>query len=152
MNRFQWYVMGSVLTVGLLGLAHEAFGEVPAEVSSTNSQCKPRMLKGSYVYANSGFVVSGSDQIPFAQAGRDVFYGDGTFTGAATVNTNGAVARIVYSGTYTLNPDCSGAATLTDNLGGISHFDLFVSNSGTVLTYVQTDPDYVTATFELRRD
>ncbi|MCY1078771.1 hypothetical protein [Archangium lansingense] len=152
MKLFQWYVMGSVLTVGLLGLAHEAFGEVPAAEASTSSQCGPGILKGNYVYANDGYIVSVSGQVPFAQAGHDLFQGDGTLTGASTVSTNGVITRIVYTGTYTVAPDCTGTATLTDNLGGTAHFDFFVTKNGTVLTYVQTDAGYVTATFELRRE
>jgi len=152
MKRFQWYVMGSVLTAGLLGLAHEAFGEAPVAEPSTNSPCKPRMLKGHYVYANDGYIVRGSERIPFAQAGHDLFQGDGTFTGSATVSTKGEITRIVYSGTYTIDPDCSGTATLTDNLGGTARFALFATKSGTDMTYIQTDPGYVTSTFELRRD
>ncbi|WP_147445661.1 hypothetical protein [Corallococcus aberystwythensis] len=116
-----------------------------------HSQCKPRMLKGSYVYANSGFFVTGTDRIPFAQAGRDVFNGDGTLTGSATVNTNGVSSRIAYSGTYTLDSHCRGTATLTDNTGVTDHFDFFVTKNGETMTYVQTDPGYVTATFEVRR-
>ncbi|WP_164008580.1 hypothetical protein [Pyxidicoccus trucidator] len=152
MKRFQWYVMGSVLTAGLLGIAHEASGEVPAAETSMNSACKPSMLKGNYIYANDGYIVSGSDQVPFAQAGHDFFKGDGTLTGAATINTNGVVTRIVYTGTYTVAPDCSGTATLLDNLGGTAHFDFFVTKNGAALAYVQTDAGYVTATFELRRE
>lgn len=152
MKRFQWYVMGSVLTVGFLGLAHAASGEGLAEDPSMHSQCRPGMLKGNYVYANNGYIVSGPTQIPFAQAGHDFFQGNGTLTGAATVNTNGEVTRIVYTGTYTVKPDCSGRATLNDNLGGTAHFDFFVTKSGDALAYVQTDAGYVTATFELRRN
>ena len=110
------------------------------------------MLKGNYVYANSGYIVSGPTQLPFAQAGHDFFQGNGTLTGASTVNTNGEVTRIVYTGTYTVKPDCSGSATLNDNLGGTAHFDFFVTKGGEVLAYVQTDAGYVTATFELRRN
>jgi len=152
MKRFQWYVMGSVLTAGLLGLAHEAFGGTPAAELSTNSQCKPSMLKGNYVYAGDGYIVRRSERVPFAQAGHDFFQGDGTFTGSETVSTNGEITRIVYSGTYTLEPDCSGTAKLTDNLGVTAHFDLFVTKNGTDLTFIQTDAGYVASTFEVRRD
>jgi hypothetical protein len=152
MKRFQWYIMGSVLTAGLLGFAHEASGEDPAAELSTNSQCKPRMLKGNYVYANDGYIVTGPDRVPFAQAGHDLFRGDGTFTGSATVSTNGVFTRVVYSGTYTLAPDCSGTAMTTDNFGVTDHFDFFVTKNGEALTFIQTDAGYVTSTFEIRRD
>ncbi|NMO18099.1 hypothetical protein HPC49_19220 [Pyxidicoccus fallax] len=152
MKRLQWYVMGSVLTAGLLGLAHEASGETLEAEHSANSQCRPRILKGHYVYATDGYIVSGSERVPFAQAGHDFFQGDGTFTGSATISTNGEITRVVYTGTYTLKPDCSGTATLTDNLGVTSHFDMFVSKNGTEVTYVQTDAGYVSSAFERRRD
>ncbi|ATB41549.1 hypothetical protein CYFUS_007015 [Cystobacter fuscus] len=152
MKRFQWYVMGSVLTAGLLGVAHEASGEAPAAEPSMISQCKPSMLKGHYVYATDGYIVSGSEQIPFAQAGHDLFQGDGTLTGWATISTNGEITRIAYSGTYTLDPNCGGTATLTDNHGDTTHFDFFVTKNGANMTYVQTDAGYVSSAFELRRD
>ncbi|PTL79760.1 hypothetical protein [Vitiosangium sp. GDMCC 1.1324] len=152
MKRIQWYVMGSVLTAGLLGLAHEASGEALAVEPSTNSQCKPRMLKGKYVYANDGYIVSGSERVPFSQAGHDFFQGNGTLTGSATISTNGELTRIVYTGTYTLEPDCSGTLTLTDNLGGTTHWDIFVTKNGEDLTYIQTDAGVVTSGFETRRD
>ncbi|MFY0567482.1 hypothetical protein ACN28E_27165 [Archangium lansingense] len=151
MKRLQWYVMGSVLTAGLLGLAHEAFGGAPAAEVSSNTQCTPRMLKGTYVYANDGYIVTGSERVPFAQAGGEHFPGDGTLTGSATVSTNGEITRITYTGTYTVEPDCSGTATLTDNLGGTAHFDIFVTKNGESTSFIQTDPGYVTAGFEIRR-
>ncbi|WPB81842.1 hypothetical protein KYC5002_22345 [Archangium violaceum] len=152
MKRLQWYVMGSVLAAGLLGLAHEAAGGALAAETSTNSQCRPSVLKGTYVYANNGYIVTGSDRIPFAQAGGDAFRGDGTFTGSAAVSTNGEITRITYTGTYTLKPDCSGTATLTDNLGVTAHFDMFVTKNGESITFLQTDAGYVTSAFEIRRD
>jgi len=152
MKRFQWYVMGSVLTVGLLGVVHEAAGEAPAAEPSMSSQCKPSMLKGNYVYATDGYIVTGSKQVPFAEAGHDVFHGDGTLTGWATDSTNGEITRSVYSGSYTLDADCSGTVTVTDNTGETTHFDYFVSKNGATLTYIQTDAGYVSSAFELRRD
>ncbi|PTL79753.1 hypothetical protein [Vitiosangium sp. GDMCC 1.1324] len=152
MKRIQWYVMGSVLTAGLLGLAHEAFGEALAVEPSMNSQCKPSTLKGKYVYENDGYIVSGSERVPFAQAGHELFPGDGTFTGSATVSTNGVITRIVYTGTYTLKPDCSGTATLTDTLGNTAHFDIFVTKNGESSAFIETDAGYVTSGFEIRRD
>lgn len=152
MKRLQWYVMGSVLTAGLLGLAHEAFGGDFEAEHSRNTQCRLRTLKGTYVYANDGYIVTGSERVPFAQAGRDFIHGNGTLTGSATVSTNGEITRITYTGTYTLEPDCSGTVTLTDNLGGTAHFDIFVTNNGESTTFIQTDAGYVTSGFEIRRD
>lgn len=72
-------------------------------------------------------------------------------TGWATLSTNGVAERVSYSGTYTVNPDCSGTTTLTDSEGNASHYDIFITNDGDNMTFVQTDPGYITAGFELRR-
>ncbi|ATB42191.1 hypothetical protein CYFUS_007668 [Cystobacter fuscus] len=152
MNRFQWYVMGSVLAAGLLGLAHEASGETLAVEPATNSQCKPRTLKGNYAYASDGYTLSGTERVPFSQAGHDFFQGDGTLTGAVTVNVQGELFRLTYSGTYTLEPDCRGTMTVIDNLGVTAHFDIFVTKNGSELSFLQTDAGNVTSGFEVRGD
>jgi hypothetical protein len=144
--------MGSVLAAGLLGLAYETSGEALAAESSTNPQCMLRTLKGNYAYASDGYTLKGTEMVPFSQAGHDFFKGDGTVTGAVTVNIQGELLRLTYSGTYTLEPDCSGTMTTTDNLGVPAHFDIFVTKNGSELSFIQTDAGNVTSGYEVRGD
>jgi hypothetical protein len=111
-------------------------------------------LHGAYIYAQDGFTISGataSQRTPFAQAGREIFKGDGTMSGIATANFNGAVVRVTYTGTYSVDADCTGSVTFTDNEGVVSHYDIAVEDGGTEFGFVQTDDGVVTAAFERRR-
>ena len=44
--------------------------------------------------------------------------------GVATSSLNGAVASETYSGTYTVNPDCSGSFDVKIYSGGVEQFEL----------------------------
>src|SRR5215471_13743697 len=84
--------------------------------SHAQSGCSVATLRGAYIYAQDGFVIAGdtaSDRTPFAQAGREIFKGDGTMSGVATENFNGSVSHVTYAGTYTVGPDCTGTVTFT---------------------------------------
>lgn len=116
--------------------------------------CTLGTLRGNYIYAVDGFLVAGgtaSERVPFAQAGREFFYGDGTMSGFGTLNVNGQVTRVAYSGTYTVDGDCTGSVVFTDNEGTVSHYDVAIEDGGAEFGFVQTDDNVVSAAFERRR-
>jgi len=122
--------------------------------SQAQSGCSVGSLRGAYIYAQDGFTIAGemaSQRTPFAQAGRETFNGDGTMSGVATANFNGALVRLTYSGTYTVQPNCTGAVTFTDGDGAVSHYDIAIEDGGAEFGFVQTDANVVTAAFERRR-
>ena len=64
--------------------------------SEAQSGCSVGTLRGAYIYALDGFTIAGemaSQRTPFAQAGREIFNGDGTMSGVGTANFNGTVVR-----------------------------------------------------------
>lgn len=73
--------MSGVLLMGLtLGWAGCGGSE------ANGAGCAESTLKGSYVYAQDGFTISGdtaTQRTPFAQGGRELFGGDGTMSGTA---------------------------------------------------------------------
>ena len=122
--------------------------------SNAQSGCSAGTLRGAYIYAQDGFTITGataSQRTPFAQAGREIFNGDGTMSGIATANFNGAVSRVTYRGTYTVQADCSGAVVFTDSDGVVSHYDIAIEDGGAEFGFVQTDANIVTAAFERHR-
>lgn len=122
--------------------------------SAAQSGCSVGTLRGAYIYAQDGFTIAGetaSQRTPFAQAGREIFNGDGTMSGIATANFNGALVRVTYTGTYTAEPDCTGAVTFTDSVGVVSHYDIAIEDGGAEFGFVQTDANVVTAGYERRR-
>src|SRR5262249_51920302 len=122
--------------------------------SDAQSGCSLGTLRGAYIYAQDGFTIAGetaAERAPFAQAGREMFNGDGTMSGAATANFNGTVAHVTYTSTYSVDANCTGAVTFTDGDGVVSHYDIAVEDGGAEFGFVQTDANIVTAAFERRR-
>lgn len=136
--------------VGLLGVLSGCDGGD----SEAQSGCSVATLKGAYLYALDGFIISGdtaSQRTPFAQSGREIFHGDGTMSGVGTGNFNGVLAHLTYTGTYTVGADCTGSVIFTDNGGAVSHYDIAIEDGGAEFGFVQTDAGVVTAAFERRR-
>ena len=104
------------------------------------------------MYAYSGYTGTGSTLTRFAVAGLAVFRGDGTLSGVSTTANEGQpVARLVrYTGTYSVNSDCTATEIDTDQNGNISHFDDFTEPGGNKVSYVETDQNVVSSGTETR--
>lgn len=114
---------------------------------ATPHSCDLATLKGTYLFEGNGASVSGTTTTPTAFAGSEHFNGAGAVTGSSTFSSGGTIVpRSPFTGTYTLNADCTGTLTIGTNL----HFDLYVAPSGDRFTYVQTDPGSVSAATETR--
>ncbi len=142
--------------VGFATLASLLLGGAGCGGSNSEAQsgCSVGTLRGAYIYAQDGFTIAGAtadQRAPFAQAGRELFNGDGTMSGIATANFNGAAAHVTYTGTYTVEANCTGAVTFTDNNAVVSHYDIAIEDGGAEFGFVQTDANVVTAAFERRR-
>jgi hypothetical protein len=91
--------------------------------------------------------IKDNDHVRFASAGYEVYDGKGNVNGVATTSVEGEISRNEpFSGTYTVNEDCTGTATYRDG----THFDQFIAPEGSMFTFVQTDPGFVAAAFELQ--
>src|SRR5262249_62343286 len=113
-----------------------------------------RTLKGTYVYHCAGFRLDNGQQVHFAFAGEDHFDGNGTVTGVFSYSDNSPLLQqhISYSGTYTVNPDCTGTYTTVDENGVSGNLDLFFGRDGEEVTFIFTDPGVVDAGVERRVD
>ena len=146
--RVQWWTMavGLIMAVGLftggLSAPQPAWGQ---------SECSVATLQGTYIFAYDGVQLKDGQRIQFALAGQETYNGDGTMTGVYSGNTGGEVVRNApYTGIYTVNADCSGTLTTTEETGVISHYDQFTGPKGDELSFVQTDPDFIAAGFQRR--
>jgi hypothetical protein len=136
--------VGMLLAVGLI-----AWGAGHPQPAWSSNSCSLKTLKGTYVGACEG--VQGSAQTHFAVACKDQFHGDGTVSGICTSTDKDNVSRHVpYTGTYTVNPDCTGTITTTDENGVVTHQDLFFPPDGAMWSQIFTDPGFVDAGVEQR--
>ena len=144
-------VLGS-LVLGALLMSNSASTQAATQAVAKSSagQCSNATLKGTYVFANDGYQITASDRVPFAEAGNGVYDGKGHVQGLVSVSTNGQITRLShYTGTYTVNPDCTVTETDTTS-GGTLHFDEFVRPDGSLFTLVETDPGVVASGSESR--
>lgn len=107
--------------------------------------CTNATLTGTYGYLLEGNLVEeeeGEDvYAPYADSGILTADGNGNFTGTGTESFTGTIEQgTTISGTYTVNSNCTGSATL--NYGssiGTFNFSLVVLNGGEGISFVDTD-------------
>lgn len=124
-----------------------SFALFVAALPAQAGQCSNANVSGSYGYTTSGFVAIPTGAfVPVAAAGRIVFDRQGNVSGTQTRVVAGSSLDETYSGTYTVNADCTGSFTVvvqpdtrtstvnlvwTDNAKGAS---AVFTNPGFVLT------------------
>src|SRR5215469_5035186 len=73
--------------------------------------CSNATLNGAYGFYSSGTVLT--TRTPRITVGREVYDGNGRLSNTFTVNDNGVVSHNASSGTYTVNPHCTGTIFTT---------------------------------------
>jgi len=89
--------------------------------------CSEHMLRGLYLWTFDGYASLGGSLVPKAVMQGLRFNGDGTtFNPFGTVNIGGTIIFDAggFSGTYTVNPDCTG--TLSPAPGIAPTFNIYV--------------------------
>ena len=85
-----------------------ALGIAPT-MSAADKGCSNASLQGTFAYTGTGFVVTPVARAgPFAEVGTQTFDGKGATTITFTASGNGNLFQTTFTGTYTLNPDCTG--------------------------------------------
>ena len=149
MNRIGLWAAGVVLILLVVGAGVLTVGTGYAQNEKADgAKCSEATLDGTYLFAQNGVELKGDDQRPFALAGYEVFDGNGKVKGVDSSNFNGEITRNErFSGTYSVNADCTGTATYSDG----TRYDQFIAPDGSILTFVLTKPsEGVTLAFELQ--
>jgi len=150
MKKQRWIRFASIgfcLNIALaLGCAPSASAQQDSDQPpSDNPQCTAENLQGRYGYIVSGWFVG---LVPVAAVGVVTFDGEGILNAQDTFNNSVAISRRMGAGSYTVNPNCTGSATVEGDFAGLtfdfmiipgahgSEFSLIVTNSGTVETGV----------------
>ena len=139
-----------LLGVGVLvvGIGTGSKDEGDEDEDASKAKCSEATLDGTYLFAHDGVKIEGNDQLPFANAGYDVFDGNGKVETVVSGNANGETFRKQHlSSTYAVKADCTGTITSADG----SQSDLFIAPDGSMFTFVQIKPkSSVTSGFELQ--
>ena len=140
-------VLSVLLTVGLFAAALIVFAISRRTVQPVYAQggCNLATLTGNFGFTFSGLETHssgghGSPNIPFRGAGLGTFDGVGNFSATFASSFNGSSSTgNLYSGTYTVNSDCTGLLTATPGSGG-DNFAFVIVSAGTEILATDLTP------------
>src|SRR5437763_331666 len=121
-----------------------ALGIAPT-ASANDKGCSNASLRGTFAFTSTGFiaappVVAG----PFVEVGTQNFDGKGTTTASATASQNGNILQLTVTGTYTVNPDCTGTFIVTVAPIGLTlHVFFVIDKNGSELQAIEAEPGLV---------
>ena len=127
---------GIVVGGFILALRLASTPNVQAQVSCTSAN-----FQGAYGYTFTG--LTGFNALPFAAVGRLVADGQGVVSGAETDSSNGEIFQRTYTGTYKVNPDCTGSEVSIDNFGKTVKCDFVIVAGGKEIQVIETDRNTV---------
>ena len=74
-------------------------------------ECTASDVAGRYGHTSTGMIVN-PPVGPFSAVGHVTFTETGTLSGAQTTSIAGNLVEETFQGTFTVNPDCTGSATV----------------------------------------
>jgi hypothetical protein len=107
--------------------------------------CSTTSLRGTYaVHGQGTFLVAvpgfPAPPFPFGEVGIATFDGTGKLFGKTTVNASGLLLNPSFTGTYTVNSDCTGSVTIPSNTGFTIQEAIVVIGGGKRYVGTETDP------------
>jgi hypothetical protein len=98
------------------------------------------------VSGDYGFVVNGTNVGAgvVASVGQVTADGRGNLVGSDTTSVNGLIVRRTLTGSYAVDPDCTGELSFTDNFGLTTHLDFVLVDDLEQVNFIQTDANTVT--------
>jgi hypothetical protein len=134
----------AILALVTLGLLIGRFTAQP--VARAQGGCTVANLKGAYGLAVNGFFYDNQgSQGVYSSAGLALADGNGGITGTDTVNVDGSATRgRQFTGTYTVNADCTGTMNLRDATNiPITNMDMVITNGGKDVVMTDYDTDLI---------
>lgn len=103
--------------------------------------CSNSSIIGTFAVTTTGYGVHAPDPVgpAFAQVSMQTFDGRGGTTNAGMANNNGKVGQANNTGTYTVNPDCTGTFTLTAGQHFATWF-FVIDDDGNEIRAICVDP------------
>jgi hypothetical protein len=138
-----------VLFIGLAAMSSANASPLPDD---DNLVCTNAILHGTYQWNITGFIQTTTqnggnmgDFAPIVEASYAVFDGHGTITKLVSTDnfSSGGSFTVTGTGTYNVNPDCSGSLTFNTTVGPINrHLEILDANT---VDFVHTDPGLIIA-------
>jgi hypothetical protein len=112
---------------------------VAPSAKADDKGCSNLSITGTFAVTTTGYSVAAPDPVgpAFAQVSMQTFDGRGGTTNVGMTNSNGTVGQANNTGTYTVNPDCTGTFTLAGH-GGTYFF--VISDNWNEIRAICVDP------------
>ena len=124
-------------TFAIAAVAAIALGLAPM----AKAQCSVGSLVGSFARSDSGFVTSPPGVAgPLAGVHLVTFDGSGSFFSTGFSSLNGNVSESTATGTYMVNPDCTGTYTSVSSAGRTGTAFFVIANNGNEIHILPTNP------------
>lgn len=104
--------------------------------------CSDAALSGTYGFTFDGEILRSdvTRVAEFAGVGVETFDGHGSISSGRIIGTNnGQPFMRTFTGTYSINADCTGTKTISIN-GQLSHYALVIVAHGREIKTAETDP------------
>src|ERR1700682_951103 len=138
LRRSLFLTLTSGVVLGLAALLAPT-GSSPRALAAEG--CAARSLHGAYGYAFQGQVIPpGTTEFDTAIAGRIVFDGHGGLSGYEWDSTNGFQETLTFTGSYSVQPDCTGTASLVNSNDRTDHITLGLIEGGQGFHFSMTEP------------
>jgi hypothetical protein len=131
--------------------AGQELGAAAPQVAASTATCSQATLMGSYAWFEQGTMVAQipglpAPPFPYVSIGTASYDGKGKSSGFGTTNFMGVAVPGKFTGTYTVNSDCSFSQQFTDASGDTFNFVGTVTGAGFMqqAQYTYTDPFMVT--------
>lgn len=103
--------------------------------------CGLYSVVGTYGVSGGGTVgVGTANPVQDTEVGLLTADGNGNVSGSVTFSANGTLLAATYTGTYTVNSDCTATASISDSLGEHLHETGVVLKGGAEIRFIGTDP------------
>lgn len=112
--------------------------------SGGSNQCGTGSLSGSYGYVLSGVSFTSGSGLYYSQAGRATADGRGNLSVTSMTNVSGSTSTTTGQGPYTMASDCSGMASVKNQIGTANYF-IAVVQDGQAALFMASDAGYVVA-------
>lgn len=108
------------------------------------SACSNKTIQGTYAFTVHGQILAGPAPLLVDGVARTTFDGEGNLTQVDAVAINGGVAPgwRPGSGSYSVNPDCTGTMTLLPAGMAPLNLQILVSQSGRTIHTVVINPGF----------
>ena len=131
-------------TFAIAALTTLALGLTPT-AKAADKGCSNATLQGTFAFTSTGFITAPANLAgPITEVGTQAFDGAGATTATATLSQNGNILQLTITGTYIVNPDCTGTFTLQVAPIGITvHVFFVIDDRGDGFQAIETDPGLV---------